>query len=193
VNISFQGSYALKNNLNVTPFKGNSSANKNYQPAFNGIALSHTRGLVRGAARFAQTTSDDIARSGPAKKLLHKGLKHIKRAFALITATITGAVVAVRNIGDDIRFKFKTKATNVKIKPAKLSKDAIQQLKRYLAELDDPLYYAHQKAAGPGISDVIEKAEKGISQATGVRLKDSGKHILLSKLKGLFSRAASGN
>jgi hypothetical protein len=194
VNINFTGSYTLNNKPFTTQESGKLKAIAD-KPNFSGgtrfvnsgYKVARNSGILTSfklaATRVGRESADDIARSSGIKKLLRPAIKFVKRSMAFCAATITGAVLAVRNFGDDVKQKVRA---NVRIRPIKLMKDAIHKAKAHISELDDPLYYSSQRAQGPGVSDVFNKVEAGTSQALGVNIKESGKHIFLNKIRTFF-------
>ncbi|MEW5820561.1 MAG: hypothetical protein AB1782_10255 [Cyanobacteriota bacterium] len=139
--------------------------------------------IVKKLPFLAKNTADDVARTGTFKNLLSKSAKLIRNVAAYCAAAVTVAVVAVRNFGDDIKIRLRAN-----VKPVSLTKDVMIKVKDRVALMNSANYAAIQRSHGPGVTDILDKAEAGISQAVGVNIEGSVKKMALSRIQSLFSR-----
>lgn len=182
--------------------KRNQSFTQNAVPAFEGrltklaTAATETLGpsrlqrirmffgnLLKRIPAIARNTADDAARSKAGQNVLSWAGKKVKRLGALIAGGITAAVIFVQNTADDIKIRFRTK-----VKPVSLMKDIAGRVNTKIAQMNSADYAAMQRMQGPGVTDVMDKVQAGVSSSIGLDVNKSAKHLLWSKLQAMFTR-----
>lgn len=164
--------FSSKNILNNSAIHFNAQVNQQssslkLRPSFSGADK-----LVVNASKEAVA----VAKKSPVtQKALTSLVGYFKKALAFCAATITGAIIVVRNVGDDIKIK----TPKVKFKPFKILKDGISRLSNNVGK-------AVEKTADSGVTDFAGSLIDGASQTVGVDIKKSALSILWNKIRALF-------
>ena len=141
-------------------------------PGFSRLQGASSRVLGK-LSLVLKNYSDDAVKSKPFKSALSELAKKSKMILGYCTAAITGAIVYVSSLGDEVKGRLRAN-----IKPVSLIKDIVIRSTSKIKDMNRPDFAALQRMNGPGAFDVTQKAIDGAAKATNIDLSGSIKNLL---------------
>lgn len=129
--------------------------------------------VLSNLSHVLKNYSDDAVKSKPFKSALSGLAKKARMVLGYCTAAITGAIVYVSNLGDEVKGRLRAN-----IKPVSLVKDIVIKSTAKIKDMNRPDFAALQRMNGPGALDVTQKAIDGAAKATNIDLNGSIKKLL---------------
>lgn len=140
-------------------------------PGFARLRQASSR-VLNHASTVIRNYSDDAIKSKSAKNLFKPIIKSVKRVVGYCATAVTGAIVYVSNLGDDIKARVRAN-----FKPVSLVKDIVSKSKERVIKMNRADFAALERMDGPGVVDVAQKAVEGAAKATNFDINGSIKKL----------------